>query len=55
MLKALRAHGIDPDKKGQTIDASSIPRLQEAIFSALSEVGIAHWHTEWRTAPCEKP
>jgi hypothetical protein len=40
IVKALRAHGIDPDKKGQTIDASTVPGLQKAIFSALGEAGV---------------
>jgi hypothetical protein len=36
----LREHGIDPDKEGQTVDASTVPGLQEAIFSALGDAGI---------------
>jgi hypothetical protein len=36
--EALRAHGIDPDREGQTIDASSVPGLQQSIFSILGEV-----------------
>jgi hypothetical protein len=36
----LRQHGIDPDKKGQTIDATTVPGLQEAIFSALGQAGV---------------
>jgi hypothetical protein len=31
----LREHGIDPDKKGQTIDASQTPGLKEALLKAL--------------------
>jgi hypothetical protein len=38
--KVLREHGIDPDKEGQQIDASSVPGLQEAIFGALGEAGV---------------
>jgi hypothetical protein len=38
--EVLREHGIDPDKQGQTIDASTVPGLQEAIFSALGESGF---------------
>ena len=40
VLETLRAHGIDPDEKNQQIDASSVPGLQEAIFSALGEAGV---------------
>lgn len=40
IVETLRAHGIDPDKQGQQIDASNVPGLQEAIFSALGEAGI---------------
>ncbi len=40
VLKALREHGIDPDKKGQTINASTIPGLQEAVFRALGQAGV---------------
>ncbi len=36
----LRQRGIDPDKEGQTIDASTVPGLQEAIFSALGDAGF---------------
>ena len=36
----LREHGIDPDKKGQTIDASTVPGLQEAILGALGASGL---------------
>ena len=35
---ALRESGIDPDKKGQTIDASSVPGLQEKIAGILGQV-----------------
>ena len=31
----LREHGIDPDKPGQTIDASNVPGLQEALMNVL--------------------
>jgi hypothetical protein len=33
--EVLREHGIDPDKQGQTIDASSVPGLREALLKAL--------------------
>ncbi len=38
--KVLREHGIDPDKKGQQIDASTVPGLQEAILGALGDSGL---------------
>jgi hypothetical protein len=40
VLKALREHGIDPDQEGQTINAATIPGLQEAIFRALGQAGV---------------
>lgn len=40
VVEVLRQHGIDPDKEGQRIDASTVPGLQEAIFGALGEAGI---------------
>jgi hypothetical protein len=36
----LRQHGIDPDKQGQTIDASTVPGLQQAILAALGMSGL---------------
>ena len=33
--QVLREHGIDPDEKGQTIDASQVPGLREALLKAL--------------------
>ena len=33
--EVLREHGIDPDQKGQTIDASQVPGLREALLKAL--------------------
>jgi hypothetical protein len=36
--KALRDSGIDPDKKGQTIDASSVPGLQQKISGILGKM-----------------
>lgn len=33
--KVLGEHGIDPDQKGQTIDASSVPGLRDALLKAL--------------------
>jgi hypothetical protein len=36
----LREHGIDPDKEGQTIDASTVPGLQKAIMGALGAAGV---------------
>lgn len=40
ILSALRSHGIDPERPGQTIDAARMPGLREAIFSALGEAGV---------------
>lgn len=36
----LREHGIDPDKQGQTIDASTVPGLKDAILGALGDAGV---------------
>jgi hypothetical protein len=33
--EVLREHGIDPEQKGQTIDASQVPGLREALLRAL--------------------
>jgi hypothetical protein len=33
--QVLREHGIDPDQKGQTIDASEVPGLRGALLKAL--------------------
>jgi hypothetical protein len=33
--EVLREHGIDPDEKGQTVDASKVPGLREALIKAL--------------------
>jgi hypothetical protein len=33
--EVLREHGIDPEQKGQTIDASTVPGLREALLKAL--------------------
>jgi hypothetical protein len=33
--QVLREHGIDPDQQGQTIDASKVPGLREALIRAL--------------------
>jgi hypothetical protein len=41
IMDVLLQHGIDPDKEGQTIDASTVPGLQEAIFSALGQAGVS--------------
>jgi hypothetical protein len=38
--KVLREHGIDPDKQGQQIDASTVPGLKEAILGALGQSGL---------------
>ncbi|MGH2957502.1 MAG: SHOCT domain-containing protein [Solirubrobacterales bacterium] len=40
VLEVLRQHGIDPDKEGQTIDASDKPGLTEAILGALFKGGV---------------
>jgi hypothetical protein len=36
ILGVLRQHGIDPDKPNQTINATSVPGLQEALMSVLT-------------------
>jgi hypothetical protein len=36
--EALQESGIDPDQKGQTIDASSVPGLQEKITGILGQM-----------------
>jgi hypothetical protein len=36
--EALHESGIDPDQKGQTIDASSVPGLQEKITGILGQM-----------------
>jgi hypothetical protein len=33
--EVLREHGIDPEKQGQTIDASQVPGLRAALLKAL--------------------
>jgi hypothetical protein len=33
--EVLREHGIDPDEKGQTIDASEVPGLRGALLKVL--------------------
>ena len=38
LRETLRAHGIDPDKQGQTVDASSVPGLRDSIGSILGQV-----------------
>jgi hypothetical protein len=38
--KVPREHGIDPDAEGQTIDATTVPGLKEAILAALGESGL---------------
>jgi len=41
IVETLRAHGIDPDEEGQTIDASTGPGLQDALMSMLeSKLGM---------------
>jgi hypothetical protein len=40
IVKVLEAHGIDPDKQGQTIDASTVPGLQQAVFAILGQHGV---------------
>jgi hypothetical protein len=34
--EVLREHGIDPDEKGQTIDASKVPGLRAGILRVLA-------------------
>jgi hypothetical protein len=36
----LREHGIDPDRQGQTIDATTVPGLRDAILAALGASGL---------------
>jgi hypothetical protein len=38
--QVLRQHGVDPDKKGQTIDASKVPGLPKALLSVLMGGGV---------------
>jgi hypothetical protein len=38
--KVLREHGIDPDEEAQTIDAGTVPGLQQAILAALGASGL---------------
>lgn len=38
--EVLRKHGIDPDKPGQQVDATSVPGLQQAILGALGMAGL---------------
>jgi hypothetical protein len=33
--QVLREHGIDPDQSGQTIDASQVPGLRQALLKVL--------------------
>src|SRR5262245_24220875 len=33
--EVLREHGIDPDQRGQTIDASQVPGLRQALLRVL--------------------
>jgi hypothetical protein len=35
VVEVLREHGIDTEQKGQTIDASKVPGLREALIKAL--------------------
>jgi hypothetical protein len=34
--QVLREHGIDPEKKGQVIDASEVPGLRQALLRVLA-------------------
>ena len=36
--QVLREHGINPDQNGQTIDASQVPGLREALLKVLIRV-----------------
>ena len=38
--QVLRDHGIDPDREGQTIDASQVPGLREALLKILAGAGL---------------
>jgi hypothetical protein len=34
--RVLREHGIDPEKKGQVVDASEVPGLRQALLRVLA-------------------
>jgi hypothetical protein len=38
--EVLRQHGIDPERKGQTVDASKVPGLPKALLSVLFGGGM---------------
>ena len=38
--KVLREHGIDPDQQKQTIDASRVPGLRDALLAVLMGAGV---------------
>ena len=38
--RVLRDHGIDPDREGQTIDASQVPGLREALLKSSRGAGL---------------
>jgi Short C-terminal domain len=38
--EVLRQHGIDPNQGGQTVDASKVPGLQNALLSVLMGAGF---------------
>ncbi len=38
--EVLRQHGIDPNQKGQTIDASTVPGLRDALLRVLTSGGL---------------
>ena len=40
IVELLREKGVDPDAKGQRIDASTVPGLREAILGILGRHGI---------------
>ena len=44
--EVLRQHGIDPDKKGQTVDASKVPGLRKALVSVLFGGGLRPPNTD---------
>jgi hypothetical protein len=40
IMGVIAAHGIDPTKEGQEIDASTAPQLQNDILAVLSRAGL---------------
>jgi hypothetical protein len=40
VVAALKRHGVDPDQKGQTINTSATPELQQEILEILKKRGL---------------